>query len=179
MVGTLIDGRRRFNLLMAMADYFDCGISARWIHRLCVHRVRHLGRVRTDCRQRLRLVEDGFFAFRRRLDGRLPAFPIEGRGRCHRVAGAFPGCTRTKTLRGKAPDRLPILVVSAERRSRGHQTARAGRYPRRTRPQLQCQPRHDFTTDKLGRLAAYCIGGRQVEVAMLRAGALERKRVFI
>jgi len=30
---------------------------------------------------------------------------------------------------------------------RSHQTARVGRYARRTRPQLQCKPRYDFTAD--------------------------------
>jgi DNA invertase Pin-like site-specific DNA recombinase len=37
---------------------------------------------------------------------------------------------------------------------RGHQTARAGRYARRTRSQLQCQPRHDFTPCRLMRREA-------------------------
>ena len=43
--------------------------------------------------------------------------------------------------------RPPSLNTGPTERS--HQTARAGRYARRTRPQLQCKPRHDFTVDTM------------------------------
>src|SRR5262245_15330491 len=43
---------------------------------------------------------------------------------------------------GKHMGRPPSLNTGPT--ERGYQTARAGRYARRTRPQLQCKPSHDF-----------------------------------
>ena len=51
------------------------------------------------------------------------------------------GRSRAKA-QGKAMGRPPSPDTGST--ERGHQTARAGRHARRTRPQLQCQPRHDF-----------------------------------
>jgi DNA invertase Pin-like site-specific DNA recombinase len=50
------------------------------------------------------------------------------------------GRSRAKA-QGKHMGRPPSLPGPTER---GHQTARAGRYAGRTRPQLQCKPSHDF-----------------------------------
>jgi len=49
------------------------------------------------------------------------------------------GRSRAKA-QGKRMGRPPISASE----ERGHQAARAGRDPRRTRPQLQCKPSHDF-----------------------------------
>ena len=56
--------------------------------------------------------------------------------------------TRTAERRSRAKAQgkqmgTPFPDTGTEERS--HQAARAGRGPRRTRPQLQCQPCHDFT----------------------------------
>src|SRR6201982_1438030 len=56
------------------------------------------------------------------------------------------GRSRAKA-QGKHMGRPPSLTPRPT--ERGHQTARAGRYARRTRPQLQCKPSHDFTARSL------------------------------
>jgi DNA invertase Pin-like site-specific DNA recombinase len=53
------------------------------------------------------------------------------------------GRSRAKA-QGKHMGRPPSLDTRPT--ERGQQTARAGRYARRTRPQLQCKPSHDFRT---------------------------------
>jgi DNA invertase Pin-like site-specific DNA recombinase len=52
------------------------------------------------------------------------------------------GRSRAKA-QGKHMGRPPSLNTGPA--ERGHQTPHAGRYARRTRPQLQCQPGDDFT----------------------------------
>jgi hypothetical protein len=70
------------------------------------------------------------------------------------LAGAERDLIRTRTAEGRSRAkaqgrqmRRPYSHNSAA--ERGHRTARAGRDARRTRPQLQCKPSHDFEADGL------------------------------
>src|SRR5262244_3783055 len=59
------------------------------------------------------------------------------------LAGVERDLIRTRTAEGRS--RAKAQGKHMGRPPRGQQTPRAGRYARRTRPQLQCQPRHDFS----------------------------------
>src|SRR5262244_177256 len=56
-----------------------------------------------------------------------------------------PGCDVDAVAEYIASLDDDVADIATGPTERGHQTARAGRYARRTRPQLQCQPRDDFT----------------------------------